>query len=871
MVQSPLAGKEAVSGEEPAGIGCRIWVMVVDTRAIFLPPSRLPGPPSSPPMCTIPVLLLGLALPAGVPKADRPVDYLRDVKPILAARCVNCHGAEKPRGKLRLDTAVAALKGGSVGEVIVPGQPEESLLYLAVIGEGNSERMPLQRPPLSEAQVETLRAWIEQGAEAPPGEVPSVAAVPTHWSFIAPKRPEPPAVQDETWIRNPIDRFILAPLERDGIAPSPEADRATLVRRASLDLLGLPPSSEEIDAFLKDDRPDAYERLVDRLLASPHYGERLGRLWLDGARYADSNGYSIDAPRSIWKYRDWVIDALNRDMPFDQFTIEQLAGDLLPEATLAQKVATGFHRNTPINEEGGIDVEQFRVESVLDRVNTTATVWLGLTMGCTQCHDHKFDPITQREYYQFFAFFNNVDEPVLPVATPDEIARHDAAEAQVEAYLNEIRENDPSLRDKQHAWEDGLDMVARQKQSQEVRAAFDVVFERRTEAQQGTVFAAFIDQDPGVKTHRKAIAKMRAKAPKVVTTMVVRERTTPRATHLLIQGDYTRPGDVVIPGVPGVLPPISAPKPDRLDLARWLVDPRNPLTARVEVNRLWQAAFGRGLVETENDFGTQGAPPSHPELLDWLATELVARGWSLKAIERLILTSATYRQASRLRPELVAIDPENRRLARQSRVRLDAELVRDAALTASGLLAPASGGPSVFPPQPDGVMTLGQMRREWTADTGADRYRRGLYTFFWRATPHPLLTVFDAPDATRSCTRRIRSNTPLQALTLLNDEAFFECARALAARVLEEAPPDDVGRLRHAVHLCLVRAPSPKELKRLGDLLARQRAEFQDDPETARTLVPAAVALTSAEVAERAAWTTVARVLLNLDEFITRE
>ena len=822
-------------------------------------------------MCMISVFLLGLALPAGAPDADRPVDYLRDVKPVLAAHCVACHGAEKPRGGLRLETAAAARRGGSTGEVIVPGRPEESLLYQAVIGAGDSERMPLRRPPLADAQVEALRAWIARGAPAPADEVPSVAVAPKPWAFVAPERPGLPAVQDDAWVRNPIDRFILAPLERDGIAPSPEADRATLIRRASLDLLGLPPTPAEVEAFVNDDRPDAYERLVDRLLASPHHGERWGRLWLDGARYADSNGYSIDAPRSIWTYRDWVIAALNRDMPFDQFTIEQIAGDLLPEATLAQKVATGFHRNTPINEEGGIDVEQFRVESVLDRVNTTAAVWLGLTMGCTQCHDHKFDPITQREYYQFFAFFNNVDEPVLPVATPDEVARRDAAEAQVAAYLKRILAEEPSLLETQRAWEDGLDMVARQKQSQEVRSAFDVVFARRTEAQQMTVFAAFIDQDPSVKAHRGAIDKIRARAPRVVTTMVVRERTTPRQTHVLIQGDFTRPGDVVTPGVPSVLPPIASARPNRLDLARWLVRPENPLTARVTVNRLWQAAFGRGLVETENDFGTQGAPPSHPELLDWLATEFMARGWSLKSIQRLIVTSASYRQASRLRPDLARIDPENRRLARQARVRLDAELVRDAALVAGGLLSPTIGGPSVFPPQPDGVMTLGQMRREWTTDAGADRYRRGLYTFFWRATPHPLLMVFDAPDATRACTRRIRSNTPLQALTLLNDEAFFEFARALAARVLREAPPDDAARLRHAFRLGLARAPSARELARLGDLLARQRAEFRADPDAARPLAAAAGAVTSNDVGERAAWTTVARVLLNLDEFITRE
>jgi mono/diheme cytochrome c family protein len=803
------------------------------------------------------LVFLAMAMTATV-RAEGPVDYLRDVKPILTRHCVSCHGATKPRSGLRLDTAAAAWRGGKGGPAVVAGKGEESPLVLALLGEGDGERMPLNRPPLATPQIDTIRAWIDQGAHAPADESPGVATA-SHWAFVAPTHPTPPPVRRDDWPRNPIDRFILARLDRDGIAPSPEADRATLIRRLSLDLIGLPPRPDEVASFLADPRPDAYERLVDRLLASPHYGERWARPWLDLARYADSNGYSIDAPRSIWKYRDWVIDALNADEPFDDFTIDQLAGDLRPGATLAQRVATGFHRNTPINEEGGIDLEQFRVESVMDRVSTTATTFLGLTIGCAQCHDHKYDPITQKDYYRLFAFFNNDDEPVLPVATPGQVARRDAVEAEVASYLKSIVDQDPSLRERQRAWEDGLDMAGRQRQSQEVRAAFDVVFDKRSEAQQGVVFAAFIDQDPKVRDHRRAIAKIRSKAPRIVTTMVLKAREKPRDTHLFIQGDFTRPGVPVTPGVPVALPPLEASQPSRLDLARWLVDPKNPLTARVTVNRLWQGHFGRGLVETDDDFGTQGAPPSHPELLDWLATDFVARGWSLKAIHRTIVTSATYRQSSRVRPDLASVDPDNRLLARQSRLRLDAELIRDSALTASGLLTRRIGGPSVFPPQPDGVMALGQMRRPWTVSRGPDRYRRGLYTFFWRATPHPALVVFDAPDATRACTRRVRSNTPLQALTLLNDSAFFELARALAGRVVAESPDDDRARLSHAFRLCLSRPPTPREQARLLALLDDLRPEMPSGPDA------------FAGGDDHAPWTAVARVLLNLDEFITRE
>jgi hypothetical protein len=682
------------------------------------------------------LLIIGhLVLPAhGRTEEERPIDFATEIRPILSDTCVRCHGpdASQRAAGLRLDTAEGAMADLGGYAAIVPGKPEESELYLRIAEEVADFRMPPadSGKSLSDAQVELIRRWIAQGA---PWE--------EHWAFSPPQRPPLPNVRESSRVRNPIDAFILAPLERDGISPSAEADRATLIRRASLDVIGLPPTPEEVRAFVNDDRPDAYEHLIDRLLASPHYGERWGRRWLDNARYADSNGYSIDAPREIWLYRDWVIDALNRDLPFDEFTIDQLAGDLRPDASMAQLVATGFHRNTPINQEGGIDREQFRIESVIDRVNTTGSVWLGLTIGCAQCHDHKYDPISQQDYFQFFAFLNTADEPTIPVASPEDVAKRDAVNQAINDYLASI-DRDPELLKRQHAWEIGLDGAGRQRQSQEVREAFDFPFEKRPPATNRVVFAAFIDQseDPLVTPHRTAIADLRKDLPVIPTTMVVREQGTPRTTHFLMAGDFTRPGDPVEPDVPSVLPPLgraSDARPDRLDLARWLVDPEHPLTARVAVNRLWQAYFGRGIVETDEDFGTQGTVPSHPDLLDWLAVEFVDRGWSLKAMHRLILTSSTYRQSSQLRPDLAQRDPTNRRLARQNRLRLDAELIRDSALVASGLLTETVGGPSVFPPQPDGVMSLGQMNRAWVADTGPNRFRRGLYTFFWRATPHP--------------------------------------------------------------------------------------------------------------------------------------
>ncbi len=801
-----------------------------------------------------------------VPALAAPVDYLRDVKPLLTRHCVQCHGAQKEESGLRLDTAEFARLGGASGSVVRRPRGGESLLEAVIAGtHADIPAMPYKRPLLTETEIATLRAWVAAGAPAPEDETPGRWE---HWAFIAPRRTSPPdaPAARANWPRAAIDRFILARLSAEGIAPAPEADRVTLLRRASLDLTGLPPTPSETAAFLADAAPGAYERAVERLLASPHFGERWARPWLDLARYADSNGYSIDAPRQIWKYRDWVVSALNRDLPFDQFVVEQLAGDLLPNRTVDQRVATGFNRNTQINQEGGIDPEQFRVEAVLDRVNTYGAAFLGLTLSCAQCHDHKFDPISQRDYYRLYAFFNTSVDDGHGDRRPKSVGMlhfkpDGTADEELETEMASVREQLTALFE-QHgaeieAWRRGLTPETRdRKVSRGTRAALDVPWEKLGFNQRRSVYPVARPDDAAFKRLNDRLSALQRRESQGTSTLVMEELPGGRPSHLFIKGDFTRPGDVVTPGTPVVLPPLRAEKPDRLDLARWTVDPANPLTARVFVNRVWQQYFGRGLVETENDFGSQGTPPSHPELLDWLATELVARGWSQKALHRLIVTSATYRQSSRHRADLELADPVNRLLARQSRLRLDAELVRDASLAASGLLVPTLGGPPVFPPQPDGVMSLGQVKREWKPSTGPDRHRRGLYTHFWRATPHPALAVFDAADGFSACTRRLRSNTPLQALTLLNDQQFFEFAGGLADRVRREAPAADLqARIEFAFRCCLARSPTAFETERLAALHRQQfaAAEGTDDER------------------DRAAWLAIARVLLNLDETITRE
>ena len=793
-----------------------------------------------------------------------PVDYVKDVKPVLAQHCYRCHGASQQKSSMRADTAAFLRTGGDSGPSLVAGKADESLLLQTILGTHDDiSRMPYKKPALADAQIATIRTWINEGAVAPASEEPEKNV---HWAFVAPVRTAPPAAQTAPvgWSRNPIDAFVLARLENEKIpiAPSPEADRVTLLRRVSLDLIGLPPTPAEVEAFLADRSPAAYDRVVARLLASPHHGERWARPWLDVARYADSNGYSIDAPRQIWKYRDWVVAALNRDLPYDQFVIEQLGGDLLPGATIDQKVATGFNRNTQINQEGGIDPEQFRIESVMDRVSTFGTAFLGLTVGCAQCHDHKFDPLTQREYYQLYAIFNNSADdghgkstPGSTLAFPGENTADETAlrelegqQAAFEKYLDE--HSAPVV-----AWLATLDGLGKTKLGGTAREALGVAWAELTFAQKRAVFAAYPQAEADFKTRNLKLSGLERRASRRLTTLVMSELKTPRESVIFIKGDFTRRGDPVQPGTPAILPPSAVEKPNRLDLARWLFQPDHPLTARVMVNRIWQQYFGRGLVETENDFGTQGLAPSHPALLDFLATEFVAQQWSMKALHRLIVTSAAYRQSSHARPDLHVIDPVNQLLAHQSRLRLDAEIVRDVALAASGLLAPKLGGPPVYPPQPEGVMNLGQNRRPWNASTGEDRYRRGLYTHYWRATPHPAVAVFDAADSFSACTRRLRSNTPLQALTLLNDQQFFEFAGALAQRIQRDGGADDAARLDYAFRLCVARPPHAQEHTRLLALLTDLRTPNAKDP----------------AASDQEAWTTVARVLLNLDETITRE
>jgi hypothetical protein len=735
------------------------------------------------------------------------IDFGREVRPILSEFCYACHGfdAESREADLRLDTREGATATTDGVTAVVPGKPEASELMVRILSDDRGEVMP---PPkakktLTAAQKETLRRWIAEGAE-----------YAQHWAFVRPERPRVPAGQ------HPIDYFIAQRLTAAGLTFSPEAAPETLARRVALDLTGLPP----------DGAQESYETQVSQLLASPHHGERWARWWLDQARYADSNGYSIDAPRQIWKFRDWVIDALNRDMPFDQFTIEQLAGDLLPGATESQKIATGFHRNTQINQEGGIDKEQFRIDSVFDRVATTGTVWLGLSVGCAQCHDHKFDPIAQREYYRLFAFFNNQDEPTMKIVDPS--IDLSALTAEVNAVEKTLKKMVAERAGELVTWEKELTPQYRAGASAAVRKTLAKRAAQRTLTERLALFSTILSPDDPLRALNDRFVEIKNLLNQGTTTLVLKEQPQPRKTTVFIKGDFTRPAEEVTPGTLAVLHPMenAAPAPTRFDLARWLVSPRNPLTARVIVNRVWQQYFGRGLVETENDFGLQGTPPSHPELLDWLAVEFIERGWSLKALHRLIVTSRTYRQSSADRPELREKDPDNRLLARQTRLRLDAEIVRDVALAASGLLSRKVGGPPVFPPIPEGVMGQGQVKRTWTVSKGADRYRRGLYTFLYRASPPPSLNVFDAPDGFSSCTRRIRSNTPLQALTLMNDAAHFEFATALEKIVAQDG-------LAAAFRRCTSRAPRPDELALLEKL----------DPLTA------------------------ARALLNLDETVTRE
>jgi hypothetical protein len=719
-----------------------------------------------------------------------------------------------------------------------------------------------------------------------------VCAGTDHWAYVKPMRPALPAVKNAVWPVNAIDHFILARLEREALSPSPPADRARLLRRVTLDLIGLPPTIEEVDTFVQDTRPDAYERVVERLLASPHYGERWARYWLDLARYADSNGFQRDGFREVWPYRDWVVHAFNADMPFDRFTVEQIAGDLLPGATVEQRIATGFNRGPTVNVEAGTDEEENRVNAVIDRVSTTATVWLGTTMSCAQCHNHKYDQFSQEEYYRLFAYFNStaqetrggeaaVREFIGPKLTlplsPEKEKQRQELEARRKPLAAELSGLAAKVAQGQVAWESEIstrkELLA--KLPPEVRKLLNVPEAKRNKKQKLELSDYFTNLDPAVRGLRAKLAEVDTQLLDLqpATTLIMEELPTPRPTHVLKRGNFRERGKKVSPGVPAVLHPLPADAPpNRLGLARWLTDPANPLVGRVTVNRWWAEFFGHGLVETLEDFGTQAEPPTHPELLDWLAVDFAERGWSMKAIHRLIVTSTTYRQSSRLTPALLQKDPQNKLYARGPRVRLSAETVRDNALAVSGLLCRKAGGPPVRPPQPPGIWTVtGVVDNTYRTSEGEDRYRRGLYTVWRRSSPYPSFVAFDAPDRAACVVQRPRTNTPLQALTLMNDPVYVEAAVALAGRMLNDRDGLSLReRLVYGFRLCLGRQPEEDEIAVLDRVYRRALARYEGDPAAARQVLKGAGQQNGADPVQNAAWFQVATVFLNLDEMIMK-
>lgn len=1012
------------------------------------------------------VILLGAL---DVCAAARPApDFARDILPILRRHCFECHGAKKQEGELRLDVRQAALDHSSA---IVPGDAISSEIYRrTTLPPGDEEIMPAVGKPLTSRETDALQSWIDAGAVWPES-----VELTQHWAYVAPVRPALPDVRNVTWTNNGIDRFVLNRLEDEGLKPSPEADRATLIRRASLDLIGLPPTPAVVAAFVRDARKDAYERVVDRLLDSPQFGERWARPWLDLARYADSHGFQRDDLRDIWAYRDWVIRALNADLPFDQFTIEQIAGDLLPGATEEQKIATGFNRCTMTNVEAGTDPEETRTNQVIDRVNTTATVWLGSTLECAQCHDHKYDPFSQKEYYQFFAFFNNTAieadrvnpkvpgsiqflGPKMKVAGASTTAEKSRRDDQLAAIDRQIAARTAAMRKTSGAWENELRASAKDASQAhalelidfesaegaafeqledksvllsddppdtdvytfgattdlakitafklealldeslpgggpgrgdanrpnfvvntfEVEAApkgsksfvpvqlvkatadfsqkrFDVAgaiddnpatawaigpeffvphwaqfqTEKPLGFREGTTLRFRIVQrsgagrtigrlrvsaitgDPNRKDipaeiarivrmseperskqdqtalvryrlsqdaelnalrNRRANIQRRLKNANDATTLVMSELPAARSTMIFRRGDYKQPADAVMPAVPAVLHSYKANKGDRLALARWLVDRRNPLVARVTVNRWWAEIFGHGIVETVEDFGIKGQPPTHPELLDWLANEFMENGWSMKRLLRQIVTSATYRQASNVTPELLERDDQNLLYARGPRVRMDAEMIRDNALAVAGLLSKKQFGPSIRPYQPEGLwVKVGGQRVDYEVSLGEDRYRRGIYVVLKRGAPYPSFISFDA-SARLACTaKRSRSNTPLQALTLLNDPVYVEAAQALTIRMLKERPKADIEeQIAHMFQIVVSREPAPRERKVLRQLYDEQLRQSRAHPKAARELVGSLTAPRGISREQLAAWYAVATALLNLDETITK-
>lgn len=977
-----------------------------------------------------------------------------DAVNLLQTRCWTCHGPDRQRAGLRLDSLESIESGGKSNRpAALSGNASASLLFEKITSTDPDKRMPASAPPLSTEEVDLLAAWINEGLTWP-AHLPPPSS--THWAFIAPIKAAVPKTTFDGQVRNPVDNFLFARLEQEGMNLAPQADRYTLIRRASLELTGLPPTPDEVAAFVQDARPDAYDRLLDSLFASSHYGERQARRWLDAARYSDTNGYEKDRPRSIWPWRDWVIRAYNDNMPYDQFVTEQLAGDLLPNATESQRVATGFHRNTMLNEEGGIDAAEDWYKRTLDRTNTTGTLFLGLTVSCAQCHNHKFDPLSQREYFRFFAFFNDAQEAMLPLADAAIDSERQAVQRRVDGLADWIvwlAEQNETIQTELESWiqstaadanywtpmlPDGAisekDATLKMLDDASVLATEDIpnddtytldfnsvsgavtgmrlevllhdslpgggpgrgtilaegdflltelnVFRVSDSGEETPVpithashsFAAkgqgaeqtldgksdtgwsvkggtgkahravftftdalpadthhirvvlhhdYIHQhtlgrfrvswttdaapqtaakvpaaietilaagrdgitksdervvaryyalevEPQLEKWRKKREGLRNAQPKYTTTLVMTERTPHRATPFYRRGDYLRARGKLDPGVPKVLYSLQDDvDQDRLSLAQWLTDPENPLIARTAVNRLWQQVFGTGLVATPEDFGAQGSRPSHPELLDWLAVEFAESDWNTKALHRLLVSSDAFRRDSRITPEQLEQDPSNLLLARGPRFRLQAEVIRDVSLSVAGLLNPEIGGPSVYPPQPAGVTSLGYQNAAWPTSSGPDRYRRGLYTYMLRTTPYAGFTVFDGPTAEEACVRRQRSNTPLQALTLLNDKVILEAAQSLARRVMHTS--DDLDERIDALYLlCLSRYPDETERAQISAFYTRTLKLFNNDRAKARQIAGPVGLFEGPDFIALATWAAISRVILNLDETISQ-
>ena len=790
-------------------------------------------------------LLVALSGPFAPPSRAGEIDFNRDVRPILADKCYACHGpdAKSLEGKLRIDLRSSATGPAESGAVaIVPGHPEKSALVERIEAADKDEQMP---PPkshktLAAAEKAVLKRWIAEGAE-----------YKEHWSFVAVPRVAPPGAGES----NGIDGFVSAALGARQMTPSPEADRATLIRRVSLDLRGLPPTLAEIDAFTNDPGERAYEQMVDRVLASPRFGERMAMTWLDLARYGDTNGYHNDSDRPVWLWRDWVVDAYNRNMPFDQFTLWQLAGDLLPDASVEQKIASGFNRNVRFNEEGGADPAEFLAAYAADRAITMGRVWLGMTLNCAQCHTHKYDPITHREFYQLTAFFNSLEE----VGAGDVTGFHNKPVPPV------MRVPPPELRAKIAVAQARLGALERPLENGAVTSAIV------GPGKDGEPLALAL-QKQEIKTAREAVTALENEKD-VPLQMVSVELPQPKPAFVLMRGDFQTPGEAVPRDVPKFLPPFPAAQPrNRLGLARWLMQADQPLVARVQVNRFWQMLFGEGLVRSMGDFGMQGTFPTHPELLDWLAAQFMDSDWDVKRMLKLIVMSRTYRQASNDTRRYAGRDPQNKLLWRAPRVRLQAESVRDNALAVAGLLSEKRGGPPVFPYQPEKFYKGKNDGWKWKVSSGEDLYRRGLYTFWRRTTPYPSFVIFDAPDRAECTADRPRTNTPLQALVTLNDPQFIEAARVLAQRLLTEAPADTDARIALAYRLALARPPSPREQQVMRDFVAAQLTRYRAEEGYARELIAAGKAPRpdGLDAAEHAAWTVAANVILNLDETITR-